>query len=815
MVRIVKLRARNFKAFGPDNELAFEFQKTEGTSAGTMDLLGGPNGYGKTTIFDVIEICITGSLDRLPNGVQNNNTNSRKMPFVHKKGVDVDFVILLEEQTTTGAVVQHIIARKYAGTSTGIPRGGGRANKPEEFFTLLDGYYSTDPSSYDGEIFNPRYSKDPNEILKTITHLLFGGKTIDISKFLLLNYCQQGRNLRFLESGERSKRNDISFLFGTQDLESKLAKLNNQLASISTITSALTGAIELIREANQANSVGEIVPYAPLFLEKGIQWDAEHPFLNMTSEVANQNHRIWVDLVENLSAWHDAFDPIELSKKEKRTRNRALATNAELLYAFLIRDLLSGEQFESISNISENVVKFQRLQSELGNRRREGQNNYSSFLIDLAFTSEEIAAFEVMKTEWIGLRGNLSDLNRLRAEMIRKRLELLESFERLNSHNHLIDNSICPLCGHDWITINAWLKAIKEQEEKLASFSSLQENRVVEIQKVIDNQYVSKIEAILVKFLNDPENNRKRDLYALVADANSNRRNEHLDRAFQILKELEIDPEVFRISASSSKTDVDSMVPILRQTIEEANSKILVDEEKTKDEKSFYKEYFNSNESAFEALTLVDFEGKISYLNQEFRTSNVQLLKVLEDRLAKVGAIEGRIRDARNGLDNHITFYKSETVKNIQIPTFVYSAKILQNCPQGDGIYLQNNDTNNAIRILMDNYSSEDNRSEHDIMFHLSSGQLAVAAIAVLFALNKLSDIPFKFIAIDDPLQTLDDLNIHSLVEVLRHDFRDYQFLFSTHEDDAARFLFYRFRKAGKAVKYVDMKREYLGVVMG
>lgn len=36
---------------------------------------------------------------------------------------------------------------------------------------------------------------------------------------------------------------------------------------------------------------------------------------------------------------------------------------------------------------------------------------------------------------------------------------------------------------------------------------------------------------------------------------------------------------------------------------------------------------------------------------------------------------------------------------------------------------------------------------------------------------------------IDDPLQTMDDLNISSFIELLRNDFKDKQIILSTHEE--------------------------------
>lgn len=59
----------------------------------------------------------------------------------------------------------------------------------------------------------------------------------------------------------------------------------------------------------------------------------------------------------------------------------------------------------------------------------------------------------------------------------------------------------------------------------------------------------------------------------------------------------------------------------------------------------------------------------------------------------------------------------------------------------------------------------------HDILNTFSSGQLSGFVLAFLFAMNKryikASSDDIGFIHIDDPVQTMDDINISSLIEVL------------------------------------------------
>lgn len=46
-----------------------------------------------------------------------------------------------------------------------------------------------------------------------------------------------------------------------------------------------------------------------------------------------------------------------------------------------------------------------------------------------------------------------------------------------------------------------------------------------------------------------------------------------------------------------------------------------------------------------------------------------------------------------------------------------------------------------------------------------------------------------------DPVKSMDDINIASLIEVMRNDFADKQIILSTHEVDKENYILYKFLK--------------------
>ena len=160
-------------------------------------------------------------------------------------------------------------------------------------------------------------------------------------------------------------------------------------------------------------------------------------------------------------------------------------------------------------------------------------------------------------------------------------------------------------------------------------------------------------------------------------------------------------------------------------------------------------------------------------------------------------------------------YKKNETVKTIQtgidgvattsVPLLIYTGKILQDYQNGMGVFVSKDE----MRFV----SNGD--AKHDILNTFSSGQLSGFVLAFLFAMNKqyikASSDDIGFILIDDPVQTMDDINISSLIEVLRNDFADKQIILSTHEMDKENYILYKFYKYNQVGQSFNVKEKIYG----
>ena len=155
--------------------------------------------------------------------------------------------------------------------------------------------------------------------------------------------------------------------------------------------------------------------------------------------------------------------------------------------------------------------------------------------------------------------------------------------------------------------------------------------------------------------------------------------------------------------------------------------------------------------------------------------------------------------------DRSVDDYKNITLKQLRVPLLIYTGKILQDYQNGLGVFVSKDE----MRFV----SNGD--AKHDILNTFSSGQLSGFVLAFLFAMNKqyikASSDDIGFILIDDPVQTMDDINISSLIEVLRNDFSDKQIILSTNEMDKENYILYKFYKYNKIGQSFNVKEEIYG----
>ena len=178
------------------------------------------------------------------------------------------------------------------------------------------------------------------------------------------------------------------------------------------------------------------------------------------------------------------------------------------------------------------------------------------------------------------------------------------------------------------------------------------------------------------------------------------------------------------------------------------------------------------------------------------KTSKIEGLKKQLDRLSKREKLLKRTIDK---IKERRDSYLSTMVSQIETLFYIYTGRIMQDNYYGRGCYLKYNQKNSVVLFTSGSFTNE-----VDALYKMSSGQLVSISIAFLLTINKLY-ADNAIIAIDDPIQTIDDLNLWGLMETIRHDFKDSSILLSTHERDYGVLLTDKFNKVGLQTEYIDM----------
>lgn len=240
--------------------------------------------------------------------------------------------------------------------------------------------------------------------------------------------------------------------------------------------------------------------------------------------------------------------------------------------------------------------------------------------------------------------------------------------------------------------------------------------------------------------------------------------------------------------------------------LEDISSKIGFDFSKSSDPQNLFDRYFASDEKIFKKCTIEDISKKRDYIINQFEIQQLTLLNLLDKRLHLIDKTVNYLQQRIRKLNNNIKEYQVQMIEKLKLPFYIYTAKILQNYQQGMGVLLTTQNNSNIRFIANSN-------SEQDVMYQLSSGQIAVISFAFTLALNTTFKISkdFKLLTIDDPIQDMDSMNVYALIDLLRHALPEYQILMSTHNDGSAMFIKYKFELfSDSGISKVGLKNIFL-----
>lgn len=815
-MKIKSLEIENFKLFEKPFEQIKEISQTD------LILLNGPNGYGKTTVFDAIELAVTGQVKRIISysddlGIAKNESMNKKVLIADDtKRASVSLCL---EQDGTELKLQRIYE----------PSKGKQKEKQKEKENKL----SLENNPYKIPILLKRKvfinqneiagAEEQNQILEKF-HLLNIEEFYDKCCFL-----SQDEHLQFIKEGKKNKAEALHFLFEeSEEQKQEQNKLDqvmqsvknlNKKNSLGYLTKMINHEQELVEEIAQLQTVSkdrenEIptqsrVSYARLFPEKSVKWDQENAKLS----------------AEEFEEAKKAIDNLLFYSEN---RQACLNYHFNKPYKDLLKPFDGGEiSFQS--HPLEFVLRYHALV-------QKGETLETQYHIqqNLKQIKEQLEKHEINKINWeIALREKLLDNDAIKE--IRDRIDQIEDLKSaqdsvsaaitsiLEARDALMQNAgsamdqkilnqkECPYCGASYGDRKELDQKIAAETKKLQSLCDGSAIKIQEKTEELYQQYLNPLKTDIDQKLQDCISDDTFDTLQKVKKEKA-----YMDQIKDMLMSLNITlPERYTEDVTELSGEYDKLTKRIQDSLKDIPRE--TDELLTaKDFELDLNKYFDAEESKFLELTSAVLQEKLRYVKRSYYDSEKEVLvqkqkelNTVTGRRSQLEKIYDDLTAYKEAVESGKTEYRKKVIQDIEPLLYVYTAKILQQKFNGKSIFILMDEQMKNFQLIN---SVSDNQ---DILYNMSSGQLAAVSLSFLLCMSQVyaRQQGLPILLIDDPIQTIDDVNMVGLVDILRFEFEKTQIFISTHEQKFERYLLYKYEKAGKKIQSYNMKNLVLQTV--
>lgn len=777
--KLSKIYLENYKLF---EKREIEFDKAN------LVVLDGPNGYGKTSVFEAVEYLLTGNIKR-----------AEQCPEVSGKlGYDTHFlakdknkkVIISGELWSDNDFLK--IER-----CIDVQNISGLGNNPKNLKNITQTkIWFNNEIEYDGS------AKEADAIINA--H--FGRNLIEY--YDNFYYVSQEDRLKFLMAPESKRMEQINSLFNIDDEM-------REYTQITTFRNKLSKKITKLKKENK-DQRKKYEDYKKEMVDK---------------KLGNNEYKDIFKKCEKKPYWNEPI--VKIKEKEKleeilcELKNAAMLSRNKEMFAVN----LDNSQFESYTNDAEFLKKLlicNTLNTDLENEQRIF--NRFEKLIKLP-TKEECEEIDVEKIKYGELKASLEidvdieSIIQLQDEISKARKNqntYNKSLERLqNARENLrksslqwkndggtdIGETICPYCGTDFKIKQRYDDAVAEAKITLEECNDIETEKIkgylVDLQKEFDEKFSTAIK----EFLSQHSYMNNEIVKEILKDTSAFQPKYFKFRDF--LKKQQIDLGKFRLTLkdeNSWESEVYRFGELVKNNYIKPLSEEYLIIQKEYDFLGIYVSIFNRDINSIDYISVEDEKEKRLYLEEQYQLQEYEKIKQMEDTLLKSEKVVDNLDDLKRKVESVLKIYKEkigeyqkQIIGEIQIPFYIYTGRVLQYYQGGLGIFIKcdtKDEKLETIRLL------SSTQSDHDVLYTLSSGQLTGIIIALVLTLNRIyGEDNFSCILIDDPVQTMDDLNIASLVELLRNEFKEYQLIISTHEEDFSRFIRYKYKICNMRVK--------------
>ena len=805
---IKDVEIKNFRGY-PNQK--FEFFKDKEDYRGFI-LLGGPNGYGKTSLLDAIEWCFTGSVHRLKEdfGTRRDSNNKLLKSLIRNNPSDMEVwvkinVFFNNEQLEIERLFNQTDESKAFYPQNSILQVDGHLIEQNNTIDSIIGkpiatdFYERFTCSYEKNI--TIYEKNRTDIYAMFSSFLGGTKDIQVAIGNLDGVNTNEGLIYKLENKINSdhKPSYISLKDAYERLETKLGVLLKEKEGNSDIA-------ELISEYPKDKAFDdEMIPYISLH-------EVGDDIENKLNQFKKQNSRL--KNLRFLKEYRTAYNESKAYKEDlekDKTYNRFMervyhpyTLNEEAIQSIQGKDLEAIKREKgSLESFKINLMKFQeptdygattlkKLSQEIIDK--DDAHLASFFKVESLFVSRES-----LSNQLEGFKTSDKALTALRLL-----IDHTEGFEKHREKEH----KACPLCGSEENFSNKELELAKIARDVLGEVDEKRE----ELQKKFDDCNAELIETYKTFYdflFGEVENtlleltkvvNNFSDLQSYISGCASfsidiNQLNQSFlkEKQEDFKNQLKEELVLAVLETSILEQLVTEQGPLLvitnhhnqGQQVSIQEFKAFNVDDKIKGLTQFIDYYQNILENTTTEIDLDDMKlellvGKITNLERLIKAvesdkeiQNVSLemkeQKKLFTESEKLYTRRKKELDELKRISRDLkrlrVQWDKDRVDEIKEPLRKIYRRINRHTNIKD-INLLIEGRTNKIAGLWANTNEDEEIFATNI---LSAGQLSVVALAIFISVAlSQKESPFKCYFMDDPIQTMDDLNILSFIDLLR-----------------------------------------------
>lgn len=755
---IVKLSYSNFKYVPADSTVTFEFPNPD--FIGSLMILNGPNGYGKTTLFDAIELLLTGDIKAFKSDLKSRGKDNYSI-LANNPHKPMSFSADFQSQDGTVLSIKRIFSF--------TPEGG-----------------CTNLLTIDGKTCNS------NELQKILN---FNQNLFDLGI-----YISQRESLAFLQNKYKTRGQEIAEIIDVSFIKRRIDTLqdikNFLLGKLQEIKSPLLKekgelkeSIQKLQQQIEAQKITSAQPkYERLFYDFEYNFDKENIDINDSFDSL-------VEVVENLKNFSENYENYK-NECFNQLIDKLINWDQDEYFALYNRRFINivkenKKQLDNLNFIQRATINLKKGKIPL--RCRDIYKNLGVPDNDLE-TLDDLTIQVQITEKKLGVREAALQ------KIIDSRAQFLSTYVESRDSAGLVENT-CPLCG---TRFNDLLEAVKIAEEELKRDNSVIQKELRTLkdkQKTAVNSVIEYFENVL---------GRNRLLLLLQKD-------------FERVKDLntiQLEKSLNRIGIDFQNDKIDYCLDDFNRALKEVLQKLTEMRRPhtinlSRSQMVQYKELHNRfYHGKSVSHTSKDFQNKIEYISYQFGLKSRKKIQSLKDSLEKIEAklthldvfYQGKISTLSTLSDKYKLAqrkYNDAIQRALKLPIYIFSGKIIQNYPLGLGVIAEIDST----KIVLKPQGKDD-----DVYNVLSAGQLNGLALSVLLAVHTVygKHSGLNLLLIDDPLQTIDEVSAISLTDLLADQINQGQIMISTHEEQKAKLFQYKFLQAGYNVKNLNMQSLYL-----